>query len=280
MEDLSAAGLSVTEAKTYRTLLSRQQWLPSELAKSVNETRTNVYKILDKLVEYKLAVRLENTKKLRFKAVNPARLLELAREYRLRQERAERSLELQAQDLMADYVKVHEQPGVTYYQGRAEIGKIFEAIAASAEEVVFIHTLAGIDFYSFEVLHDLRMLAVKSGVSRRALTPDNSEATSNYAESDPHMLLQRTWLKPNDYTAPVEWGAFEDKLYVISYGQEAMGMVIENQQIATSFKQLFGLIERGQHLLPNYDQLPKLAGRTGLTRPFSPVEPTTDKRVQ
>lgn len=266
MEDLSAAGLNPTESKCYRALLAKPAWLPSELAKNVQETRTNVYKILDKLCGLKLAERLENDKKLRFRAANPARLIELSQELRSKREQAEQNLELQTQALMAEYIKVHEQPGVSYYQGQAEIGKIFDAIAQSKEEVVFIHTTAGTDFYGFNIMHELRMKAVRAGVPRRGLTPDSPQATIDYAETDPKVSLQRTWLDAHDYTAPVEWGAFDNKLYIISYGNEAMGMIIESQQIAGSFKQLFGLLERGQKLQPGYNKLPKLAQKPGVSR--------------
>lgn len=265
MDDLSAAGLSPTEAKCYRALLSDKDWLPSELAQNVHETRTNAYKILDKLVALKLAIRLEDGKKLRFRAANPTRLIELAQEYRAKQQQAEKALELRAQQLLADYVKLHEQPGVQYFQGEAEIGAIFQKIAAAKEAVCYINTPAGIDFYGFNTMHNLRMLAPNAGVERRVITPDIPRAPRNYQKTDPLVKLQRTWFKAEDYTAPVEWGAFDDKLYIISYGKEAMGMVIESQQIATGFKQLFRLLERGQRLLPEYATLPQAARAEGVT---------------
>ena len=143
----------------------------------------------------------------------------------------------------------------------SEIGGIFNAIAAATTDVSFIHTPSGIDFYGFSELHNLRMLAVEAGVQRLALTPDAPSATSDYKLSDPQVLLERTWLKAGDYTAPVEWGTFDDKIYIISYGHEAMGLIIESPQIAAAFKELFELIKRGQKLLPEYCELPKLAAK-------------------
>jgi sugar-specific transcriptional regulator TrmB len=267
MEDLSAAGLNATEAKCYKALLSQKQWLPSALANSVGETRTNVYKVLDNLCALGLAERLDMTKKLQYRAVNPSRLLQLARELRIKREEAEKALETRTESLMRQYIDVHEQAAVRFYQGQSAMGQIFQEIAASKEEVVFIHTKAGQDFYGFAAMHNLRILAPNAGVSRRGLTPDTEAATADYASSDPQVLLKRTWLKADDYDAPVEWGAFDDKLYIISYGTEAMGMVVESKQIAGAFKQLFRLLERGQHLLPDYDELPRLARKKGVTAP-------------
>ena len=64
MINLSAAGLNETEANVYQTLLSKKLWKPSDLAKSVGETRTNIYKILDRLVELGLASRLKQRNSL------------------------------------------------------------------------------------------------------------------------------------------------------------------------------------------------------------------------
>ncbi len=256
MTNLEAAGLTATEAKTYISLLSRPEWLPSELAKNVGETRTNMYKILDRLAGLELADRYDKNKKLHYRAANPARLITLAQELREQRLRAEQDLEYKVQQLTQDYIKANEQPGVRFFQGKEAIATIFKEIASSKEEVVFINTLAGIDFYGFDIMHDFRTLAVKAGVPRRALTPDTTLVARDYKERDAQALLKRTWLKKDDYSAPVEWGAFEDKLYLISYGQEALGIIIQSQQIADGFKQLHKLMERGQKLLPRYSRLP------------------------
>jgi sugar-specific transcriptional regulator TrmB len=267
MTNLEAAGLSETEAKAYTALLSRPDWQPSVLAQFVGETRTNTYKILDRLVELGLADRYDKAKKLHYRAANPSRLIELAQELRESRIAAEQDLELNVQHLTQEYVKANEQPGVRFYQGEEAIGDIFKQVAGAHEDVLFVHTTAGADFYSFKTMHNLRMLAVNAGVKRRALTPDNASATKDYKDTDPLVLLSRTWLKKDDYTAPVEWGVFDDKLYIISYGKEALGITIESQQIADAFKQLFTLVERGQKLLPNYRSLPQHAKAKGKTTP-------------
>lgn len=265
MEDFSAAGLTDTEAKVYKALLTRKEWLPSELAQNVNETRTNIYKILERLTDAQLAERVETQKKLRYRAQNPARLLELAREKRRQHDQAEKELEIAAQSLVHDYIAVHEQPAFQFFQGKNEIKQIFLDIAAAKTPVSFVSTIAGIDFYGFDHMHHLRMLAVNAGVKRAALTPDTSLATSTYRDTDKLFGLTRTWLQSDDYTSPVEWGVFDDKLYIISYGNEAMGVVIESPQIAEAFKQLWKLIDRGQKAQPWYDQLPKLAQKPAIT---------------
>ncbi len=266
MIDLTAAGLTAKESKCYAALLEKKDWKPAELARYVHETRTNCYKILDNLVAYKLAERFDKDKKLHYRAANPSRLMELAREQHAAREASGAALETESQQLIQKFYKTHEQPGIRYFQGESEIRQIFEAIAKSKEEVVYVNTKSGIDFYGFPTMHNLRMLAPNKNVSRRALTADVPAAPKDYRQKDPLVLLKRTWLKETDYTTPVEWGAFDNKLYIISYGQEALGLLIESQQIADSFKELFKLLERGQKLLPGYEKLPLNARATGQTK--------------
>ena len=259
MLNLTGAGLNKTEAQVYETLISKKEWKPADLAKSVGESRTNIYKILDKLVNYKLAIKINNKKVFYYKAVNPTRLLDIARENRKKQEKNEQDLEHASKILLKNYITKHEQPGVMFYQGKSEISKIFVEASKAKTDVCFIHTDKGIDFYGFDVMHGLRNLAPKAGVKRRALTPDVKRGTKDYKLKDPMVLLERTWLDNNDYTAPVEWGVFDNKLYIISYGQEAFGLTIESNQIAEAFRQLFKIIETKQRLQVNYDKLPVYA---------------------
>jgi len=259
MISLEAAGLSETEAKCYTALLEMDEAKPSELAKVVNETRTNCYKILDKLTARKLVERLEKGTVLRYRATNPTRLLELARERRVMLEQNERELELQVQTLLSDYAKTHEQPGVRYFVGKDEIEEIYADQVKVGKPIHFMHTIAGIDYYTYEHMHYLRMMAVNAGIERYALTPDTHLAHANYKETDKGFLLKRTWMQEHDYTAPVEWGTYGDKMYIISFGEDAMGMTIDSKQIAAAFTQVFKLVERGQRAHDWYAELPRLA---------------------
>lgn len=259
MLNLAAAGLTATEAKCYTVLLEKKDWKPANLAKYVNETRTNCYKILDKLVEYKLAERFDKDKKLHYQATNPTQLLELARNHRINREKSEKELEQGAQELIQSYFETHEKPGVRYFQGEAELKDIYFDQIKTNQPIYIIRPDYNMDLYDFEYMSEIRHMARKAGIQRYAITPDRDKAPKNYKESDPYMILDRTWLPAGDYTAPVEWNAYGDKLAVMSFGNEAIGMIIESPQIAESFRQLYRLLEDGLRSRPNYDKLPKQA---------------------
>lgn len=265
MLDLTAAGLNETESKCYTALLERAAWKPSDLSKYVTETRTNCYKVLDKLVDYGLAKRFDKAKKLHYSATNPSRLLELARLQRQSRERSEKQLELSAQELLSQYIKINEQPGVQYFQGKRELKKIYFDQIAIGEPIYIIRPDYNMDIYDFEYMTEIRHLARKAGITRYAITPDREKAPINYQESDPFMLLTRTWIDAGDYTAPVEWNVYGNKLAIMSFGTEATGIIIESPQIAQAFRQLYGLLDVGLRRSPEYKNLPKHANYIGAT---------------
>lgn len=266
MIDLSAAGLSPTEAKCYEILLEKPEWKPADLAKSARETRTNCYKILDKLVSYGLAEKFDKAKKINYRATNPSRLLELAREQREARESAEKELELQSRELLREYIKANEQPGIQFFQGEEELKKIYEDQVRTGKPIYLIRSDYNLEGYDQEYMMGLRHEARKQGVTRYAITPDRVTAPKNYQESDAFMLIDRTWLPAGAYTTPVEWDAYGDKVAILSYGNEVSGVIIQSQQIADAFRQLYGLLQQGLTADPAYQKLPKLAAATGPTQ--------------
>ncbi len=79
------------------------------------------------------------------------------------------------------------------------------------------------------------------------------------AESDKLMRLHRTWMQAEDYDEPVEWVGYGDKVAIMSFGQEMMGLIIESPQIARAFRKIYKLLDSTIRLRPGYDALPQKA---------------------
>lgn len=253
---LQAAGIQGSLAKAYLALIETNDITPAEFASKINESRSNTYKLLDELVERQLATRTDIGKKLHYRAENPSRLLTLARERKDAADQQEKQLQTALPDLVKQYYQTHEQPGVRFYQGAEGMKEIYEEQIREGKPIRFLKTRADIEFFGFRFMHEVRNLAPKAGIQRQAFTPDAPETPINIAESDKQMLLDRTWYLPDDYTAPVEWSTFGNKVSIISFGKEAIGMVIESQQIAESLRQMFALLDEGLKRRPGYKKLP------------------------
>ena len=253
---LEAAGITGTLAKAYLALLEVGNVTPAVFARQISESRTNTYKLLDELTERGLATRMDIAKKLHYRAENPSHLLTLARERIDLVELQEKQLRSAVPELAKQYYKTHEQPGVRFYQGKEGIKEIYLEQLQESKPIQFMKTRSDIEFFGFNFMHEIRNMAPKAKIHRKAFTPDAPETPKNIAESDKKMLLERTWYLPEDYTAPVEWSVFGNKVSIISFGKEAIGMIIESKQVAESLRQMFALLDEGLRRRPGYKKLP------------------------
>jgi hypothetical protein len=252
-------GLSDSLAAAYLALLQNGRVRPPELAALINETRTNSYSLLNKLVELKLAHKIAAGKKISFEAENPVALERFVQ--RQRDEALER--ERLTQDALPELLNLYQarsvKPGIRFYQGKQGIIDIYKEQVREGKAIDYIRARADIDFMGHRFMHDLRVLAPAAGLDRHVFSPDSPEVPVRWQASDKQYRLSRTWFNLDDYTAPVEWSVFGNKVAAISFGKEAIGMIIDSPQIADSLRQIFKLLDEGLRRRTDYASLPRLA---------------------
>jgi DNA-binding MarR family transcriptional regulator len=262
-EILQEAGLTKAEATIYVLLVKNSPSSPPKLADFANESRTNTYKLLDSLEEKGLVTRDDTQKKLRYWANNPTTLLENLKKQRAEMETAEKRFQDSLPTMIDEYFKHSEQPSIRYFHGIDGIRQIYQDQLDDAKPITFTMSFGIRDFYGETGMHQIRNEFPKRGIPRRVFYPDVAhvfepgEPKTPIAESDRLMLLDRTWVSPDDLKAPVEWGVYGNKLSIISLGTEVVGMVIESPQIAASFLEILTLLEHNIRNQPGYDKLPK-----------------------
>ncbi|MGC1176815.1 MAG: hypothetical protein WA843_01990, partial [Candidatus Saccharimonadales bacterium] len=168
-------------------------------------------------------------------------------------------LHTQMADLLASYFEGNEKPGVRFFQGKSEVQQAYEEQTEEGKPVYMIRPSFEKDLLDYKYLSALRHEQRRKGVWRHAITPDQKGAPKNYKESDPYMLVDRTWIEKGEYTAPVEWAAYGNKLSIYSFGNEAMAMTIDSPQVAEAFRQLFGMLTKRIVKDEGYIELPKQA---------------------
>lgn len=260
---LQEAGLTKTEARIYAILVKNSPSTPPQLAQLGGESRTNTYKLLDSLKAMKLVTRDETRPKLRYWANNPAVLLDNLKTQRSTLEATEKRFQSSLPSLVDEYFKHSEQPAVHYFHGREGIEQIYQDQLNDRVPVTFIQSIGVRNFFGIPAMHKIRNQFPKYKIPRHVFYPDvaqnldDNEARTPVDESDRLMLLTRTWLDKDDLNAPVEWSVYGNKLSVISLGTEVMGMIIESQQIAESFKEILNLLDKHIKQQPRYKHLPR-----------------------
>jgi hypothetical protein len=254
-DKLMTAGLSRPQAEAYALLIERGDLTPPDAALSLGVTRTNAYKLYDKLVEIGLAKKSE-TKKSQYTLSNPLALASLVSNYRAEATAREEAVNTIMNSLLANYYKHTEQPAIEVVSGKRNIADAFRNQIALNENVYFIRSLADIPLMGFDAMHEIRVAPSRRGLQRFGLMPDGNKGPINYA-SHKRSNLEITWFRQEDYDAPVEWSVTASSLMIILYGSEPHAITIANPLIAQAFLQVWHLLDGCLKTTPYYASLPR-----------------------
>jgi predicted transcriptional regulator len=257
-QQLIATGLNELQASAYLLLLEHGKITPPRAAKELKITRTNAYKLLDKLAELGLAKREEINKKFFYEPNNPMALSNLVAEQRNIASAREDAVKQVLGNLLARYHTHTEQPSVEVVTGREAVVVAYRTQIQQLQPIYFIRSRSDIPVMGFDAMHDIRITPDRHGVKRYGITPDLSTGVTPTA-GDTRSNLTRTWVRQEDYEAPVEWSVSGDSLLIILFGSEPHAVTITNPIIADAFRQLWQLLNALLTSPPYAEGLPRRA---------------------
>lgn len=234
---LQQIGLSPSQAKGYLELIRAGSLTPPQLATRTGESRTASYMSLGKLVEIGLAEELTGTKKQTFIPASPSVLNELLAAKRKQLAELESAYRDQLPNMLSYYYTYRGKPGVRFFEGKQGLQEIYKDHLRTREKVYVLQTPADREFGQilFNYLDKRAALGVESELMGPALPGPMEFSRQNDAR------LHRTskWFPSDEYTAPVEISIYGKKVSMISFGEEAVGIIIESPQIAEAMRQLY-----------------------------------------
>lgn len=257
---LIQAGLNEIQAKAYLYLLEKGEQSPPALAAALGLTRSNAYKVLEKLLEVRLISRIEINKKFVYRAEDPISLASLVAAERNRVLALEKGVQAAMHELRSKYEKTSTDKSVRSYHGNELVASLYKSQAQKEQPIYFIKSRADIPVMGYETMNRVRHLPAKNDIERYGITQDAPEAVANPA-IDRETNLTRTWIDCDDYTSPVEWSVAGDELLIINFEKEASAIRIKDPLVARAFKELWQLLDRSIRKDPAYRKLPKQAGR-------------------
>lgn len=255
-QKMITAGLQPLQAEAYALLLEAGSLLPTEAAAQLKLTRSNAYKILDRLVELGLASKKKLGKKLTYQPSNPLALAHLVNEERNRITAQEEAVKMLMEQLLERYYEKTEQPTVQAVTGREAVVAAFKQQINLRQPVYFVRSQADISSLGFDTMHDIRISPAYYGQRRFGITPDISNGQTAPV-GDSRSQLTRTWIKHEDYTAPVEWSVSGSILLIVLFGSEPHAITIVNPIVAEAFRQLWHIMDSTLRAMPYYDKLPR-----------------------
>ncbi|MEI9913803.1 MAG: helix-turn-helix domain-containing protein [Candidatus Saccharibacteria bacterium] len=253
---LVVAGLLPQQAEMYSLLLKEGSLLPPRAASKLKLTRSNAYKLLDKLSELGLADKTKDGKKIVFIPSNPMALTNMVMEARNKVTAREEAVKSMLDELLVMYYEKTEQPTTQIVTGREAVVNAYQQQTNLHKPVYFVRSQTDISSMGFDTMDEIRRGPAKAGQQRYGITPDVTSGPIN-PEGDVRSNLTRTWVKREDYTAPVEWSVSGSMLLIVLFGQEPHAVIITNPVIADGFKQLWKIMDAGLRATDYYSALPR-----------------------
>lgn len=241
-ELLQELGLSKSQAYTYLKLVEKGELSPPEVAKITGEARSNAYMILQRLEELGLVEKLDKNKKIVYQPLNPIALEQLAEKRRLETAKIEHQIKQFMPQMLSYFYSFTEKPGIRLLQGIEGLKEIYADTLRTKQDIYFMRTPNEVKFHGEEYFLNYKKKRAQLGIKAYAFTKDTSVAR-HHSKDDKANKMERTWIKPTEYDAPVEINVYGDKVAYLSYGEEIMGVIIQSAPIAESMRQMFMMIK-------------------------------------
>jgi len=161
-------------------------------------------------------------------------------------------------NLLATYHQRTEQPDTQVVTGRTAVVEAYKQQIRLQEPIYFMRSRADITSLGFDDMHEIRVMPARHGQQRYGITPDMTTGPVN-PEGDKRSNLRRTWVKHEDYLAPVEWSVSGPTVLIVLFGSEPHAITITSPFIAESFKQMWHIMDTCLRAMPYYSDLPRSA---------------------
>ncbi len=249
---LKQIGLTDSQAKTYLALIREGALTPPQLAHKTKEGRTAAYMALSKLEELGLAHVKEGTNPKTYEPASPSVLSQLLDKRKQELEAIDETYRQSLSAMLSYYFERRSEPGVRFFSGRDGLREIYKDHLQTGKKVHIVRTPADEEFG--QVLYDYMEERSAKGIETELLAPALPAAVSWAKAHDEQLKRKVSWLPPKAYTAPVEISIYGDKASLISFGAEAVGVIIESPQIAEALRQVFALAKVGAGMLMSQEE--------------------------
>lgn len=256
MNKLVATGLNELQAAAYLLLLDTGRIPPPNAARKLHISRTNAYKLFERLEEMGIAKKTTHQKVVAYEPRNPLALSNLVSEQRNIAAQREDAV----RDVLAELTERFEaeagKPSVVIRSGKSAVIEAYKQQLLQKSDVYFLRSRSDIPTLGFETMHDIRITPERHGQKRFGITPDRAIGT-NTSQGDSRSALTRTWVKEEDYTAPVEWSASGSTLLIVVFGARPYAITIQDRTVTDAYVQMWKLLDSLLRAMPYYKGLPR-----------------------
>ena len=225
---LQNAGLTQVEAKVYLTVLDQGSALAGKITQGSGIQRRTVYDALNRLIEKGLVSYIKTNNRTYFQAADPKRLLEIT------EEKTQKIRELMPQlELAFNMAKVKQE--TVFFRGKQGLKTVFDDQLNSKGEILVF----GASTYAYEIVkfyfEKYDKERQKKKIFVRAIFNDRLRHEIPYAE---------VRYLPKEYESHTATNIYGSKVAIILWTQNPFAIVINNEEIAKSYRKYFELMWR------------------------------------
>jgi DNA-binding MarR family transcriptional regulator len=245
-EILLNANLTPSQAEILEYLYQNKEDKASIIAKQIKRSRAIVYKEIEELTKLKIIEKREHpVQAATFVATHPSSLEKLFDNREQKFKREKENFFAGLPNIVSSYNLNHNRPGIKFYEGIDGLKKIYDEVLEAGLDFHMIRS-ANEPIYQkeiFPVINEFIKKRVKKNMKVTAIIPKDFD--NNMEEKTNEWLLNIFWVDKKIYNSPVEIIIFGNKIAILSFSEELIGIVIESKQIAISLVQIFSLASLG-----------------------------------
>ncbi len=238
---LTSIGISVRASKVYVTCLQLGEATVSEIARTAAIKRPSTYLLIDELTIQGLLTTAKRGKRTCFSAVHPRRVLQIA------QTRARHMEEILPQ-LEALYSDTKEKPRIKVFEGKNAVLQIYDEMYTSLgkrEEALFFTSIGWLQKFFPESIerYKHRLKSTRRDYRIRELNIGDEEGIS-YLQNMQKIIGKKheiRLLDPRAFSFETDNLIFGNTVSIFSFKKRIFTIVIEDKQIADSYRSLFNV---------------------------------------
>ncbi len=253
----TSAGLSSEQAVVYDILLKHRRLPASRVSRLCNIERSFAYKILNQLIEIKLAQKTDEKGKIStFSAEHPKRLIELVEEKRLALENSQNQITAGIGKLISEYNLTLGKPNVSFIEGERAIIDMHSDITKENKDIkLFRSVFDKVNSENRELIHKQRAARVPRGLKTKIIGPLPGKLTSDSTpgeikvqkDKDNSLLVERRIV--DNFEIPAQILIYGNKVAITDYSNNIITTIIDSENVRKSFEAIFDrMFETGRKL--------------------------------
>jgi len=230
--------LSEKEATIYLALLSLGEATVIEIANKTKIKRTTVYNLLPGMIQAGLIKTSINKQHKVF-------FIDDVRNLKTKLEEKEKRMESLLPELSAMHNLFPVKPKITYYEGEGGMKELYLNTLNSSKSGDIIYAYTGMNNFYNIFPKDFAEYYINERVKRKIriqVIAPKTPASIDWLKTAPQTLREIKLLDKPDFTFQADTEIYGNKVALISYKENFMGVIIESKEISDMQKFVFKLM--------------------------------------